>query len=244
MSFVEQAATAGANFTARVTDTGKTILLTGVFSSAKEASGTLRFTGTLEGCGAFDRTVKWTAQNVPLPPTETPTAVPPTNTPTLTPTATEPALSPTETQPQPTIDSRNIAPDLLPLVSAIRKTREATMFRLEQELSLSGTSTLSSSEQHEYSHPNRHTIIKGARASVYGVDPNKGLEYIFVDGKGYVHGLARMLGASENEWYVLDSIPHGTLDTHPLSVLDAVSVNPDVWSRYERARSNVPFDGQ
>lgn len=74
---VEQATTSGNNFSATIVgDGGKTLTLRGAFTSATEASGTLEYKGTLEGCPDFDRTVNWTAQNVPIPPSPTPTATP------------------------------------------------------------------------------------------------------------------------------------------------------------------------
>lgn len=82
------ATTNGNNFTAGIVDDGgKQLTLTGTYSSAKEANGTLEFKGTMEGCPAFDRTVNWTAENVPVPPTEASTTTP-TEPPPVPPTAT------------------------------------------------------------------------------------------------------------------------------------------------------------
>lgn len=87
------ATTNGNNFTAGIVDDGgKQLTLTGTFSSAKQANGTLEFKGTMEGCPAFDRTVNWTAENVPVPPTDTATTTP-TESPTALPTSTAAASS-------------------------------------------------------------------------------------------------------------------------------------------------------
>lgn len=72
----DQATTESNSFSAEMAGDGKVLTLTGTFTAPKEASGTLEFRGKMEGCPDFDRTVKWTAQNVPIPPTATPTETP------------------------------------------------------------------------------------------------------------------------------------------------------------------------
>lgn len=72
----------GNDFTARAGESHdkRQLLMTGAFTSASAASGTLEFKGNLDGCGDFSKIGKWSARQIPPRPTRTPTLPPPTAT--------------------------------------------------------------------------------------------------------------------------------------------------------------------
>ena len=242
---------------------GNVLTFDGVFDSDKKARGTLTYKGTLEGCGAFDKSANWSADQKPIPPTATATPIPPTETPTRKPTATKtppptffempqtPVIPPQPTV-IPTLDTRNVPAEIKPLVQAINKTRGATTFRLEQELvaqdlgapANATTDTFSFRQWDEILGADRHTRITGALAETYGADPEKGFEYIIVNGVAYVHGPARMFGATQEKWYKLPAIPRGMLDANPLGLLDAPFQVGTNWNAFEHTGKPVSLDGQ
>jgi predicted small lipoprotein YifL len=56
----------------------------------------------------------------------------------------------------------------------------------------------------EFDNANSHFTLKGLFAGFLGVDPEKGLEVLSVDGKSYIHGPVPMLGATDAAWYASD----------------------------------------
>lgn len=83
-------------------DKSSELNITGTFTSAKQANGTLTYKGNYKDCGAFERSVKWNGENGPLPPTPTATRSKPTATPTAiaSPTLAATPGAPKSTPPQ------------------------------------------------------------------------------------------------------------------------------------------------
>ena len=88
---VDSSQITGNDFTAQITDSysKSKLILTGTFTAPTEASGSFEFQGAIASCGDVTKKGKWTANNIPIPPTRTPT---------ITPTATKPRPTITPTR--------------------------------------------------------------------------------------------------------------------------------------------------
>jgi SH3-like domain-containing protein len=102
------------------------------------------------------------------------------------------------------------------LKSALIKTAPITVYRMDMDMiakgalvnGLGGTSAGSSQEESiltlsaAVNGKDAQFTMKGVLSSFMGADPSKGVEFITVAGKSYVHGPLPMIGAKENKRYV------------------------------------------
>ncbi len=229
---------------------GWELSLAGTFVSPKEANGTLKFKGTFEDCGPFERNAKWNGENGPIPPTATPTLVRPTETPTPTWTPfvfpTIPVLTPTP--------ASTLRPDLQPLVNAIEKTRAVKVFKLTENLS-GPPALLHLPADPAHAEPSlmyqegqvngndTHFVVKGAFVTLFGGEPAKGFEFLRVAGKGYIHGPMALLNAPEDKWYPADSGELGMFSLTPLSWIESFANETGIWNRFEKSSTGTTLDG-
>src|SRR5215212_3847805 len=102
------------------------------------------------------------------------------------------------------------------LKSALIKTAPVTIYRMDMDMSakgalasgLGGTAAGTSQEvlvltlAAAINGKDAQFTMKGLFNSFMGADQNKGVEFITVGGKSYVHGPLPTMGAKENKWYV------------------------------------------
>lgn len=134
-----------------------------------------------------------------------PTAVPPTATP-VPPTAT-PVPTPT---PRPSANAKEA------ITAALAKAKEVGTYKLELTMNVLGgmgqeVPGLDPNEEvemislsGEFDGQDSHFTMKGFFAAFLGVDPEKGLEVISLDGKSYIHGPIPLMGATEDKWYIAE----------------------------------------
>ncbi len=168
----------------------------------------------LAGCGGIGAAPTPT----PVPPTNTPLPTP-TPQPTATPRPT-PTPLPTPTQP-PTATSADVIQDGLLAAS------NADSYRIEFSFKTSGGegAPVASpdgmieviSMKGEVAGKNSRIVLGGLFAAFLSGDPEKGTEFLTVDGTSYIRGPAPLFGAPEDAWYEL---PAGQASS-------AVTVSPD-----------------
>jgi len=162
-----------------------------------------------------------TAQVKELPPPTTfPTVVyPATYTPTPPSGAATPVLEngpdavATTPQPRATIDPNN--PVAVALDAAMKKAQTAKQGRFNMNFSMEGD--FGSDIPPGWAQDGKLTLIavngatkgadsqlaiQGMLASMLGADPNKGIEFMTVDGKTYLRGPMTFLGITDDKWYV------------------------------------------
>ncbi len=164
----------------------------------------------------------------PLPPTPTPvtptaTPVPPTATPLPTPAATA---------------TGGGASAGGSLADALSKAKEATAYRVDLQMTTQGSLNPLGGTPEAEATPldlplitmkgdvnglDSHVTLQGLFAGLLGVDPNKGLEMITVEGKTYIHGPVPLLGAAEDKWYELPAEQAAAAQPplHPSTLLES-----------------------
>jgi hypothetical protein len=141
------------------------------------------------------------------------------------------------------------------LKSALAKTAPVTVYRMDMDMFAKGAlasglggSTAAGSRQElsvlalaaEINGKDAHFTMKGLLSSFMGADADKGVEFIVVAGKTYIHGPLPMMGANEDKWYVTtDAQTTGSLaQSHDLGALAQADMSAF------KAMGNEALDGR
>ncbi len=154
---------------------------------------------TLVGCGGIG------AAPTPVPPTNTPLPTP-TPRPTATPRPTPTPVPPTQ---PPTPASTDV------IQSGLIATADADTYRIELSFKTKGAmgegAPAASADgmieiinlKGEVAGDNSRIVLSGFFAALLSGDPEKGTEFLTVDGTSYIRGPAPLFGAPDDAWYEL-----------------------------------------
>jgi len=144
----------------------------------------------------------------------TPTPVPPTNTPLPTPTPRPTATPrPTPTPVPPTQPPASASADVIQ--SGLLAATSADTYRIELSFKTKGEmgegAPAASADgmieiislKGEVAGKNSRMVLSGLFAALLSGNPEKGTEFLTVDGKSYIRGPAPLFGAPDDAWYEL-----------------------------------------
>ena len=114
------------------------------------------------------------------------------------------------------------------LPAAIAKTRAATIFKATEETTMDSPfgaikdKTTLLALKGEFNGKDAHVRISGTIVSLLNDTPVDSVEFTQVGGKGYVHGPASMLGAPNNQWYILPANSPMATSPNPFDTFDQI----------------------
>lgn len=116
--------------------------------------------------------------------------------------------------------------------AALQKTRDATTYRVQMDMSLKGNLEelgAMADPDEEFSLVNMTADIDGDNARIsmtglfaafMGIDADQALEMLVVDEQTYIRGPLPLLGASESAWYIMDE-DNGAVPFEPESMVES-----------------------
>ncbi len=135
----------------------------------------------------------------------------PTAVPTTVPTKVPPTAVPPTPTPKPSLSAQEA------IAGAREQSKNVKAYQLEMTMTMQGTlgEDIPGTDPNQeieainlngkFDGKNSHFTMKGFFAAFLGVEPDKGLEVISIDGQSYIHGPVPMLGATEDQWYIADA---------------------------------------